>query len=437
MKYIISLFLFLIITSGLLAQVPQAFSYQAVARDADGVCIQNSSISIRISIRDTAANGPILYQEQHFGVQTNSQGLFSLLIGADPSKATGGGETTDFSSLSWANQSRWMEVEMDTSDGGAFLPVGSQQLLSVPYSLAADNGKQLSQANGNEYLILHGKNGQENVNIGGRTDANGDYNYGRVYVMDNAGITKGQFQTNNSYNGAGELILRGANGEISAQIYSTAPTGTTDSNYGYLKLFNESNSSRVRMYVSNTEKHGVLQLLGPNSNSNVVLSNWSGNDNHGYMDVRDANGSWQARMYVDGSGNGIIQKDVSNFIMDHPHDPTKDIVYACIEGPEAAAYERGTATLIKGEAHISFSEHFEIVANHESMTVILTPRSPDSKGLAAFEYTETGFKVKELFQGKGNYDFDWEAKAVRKGFEDYEVIRDKIEDPSLEMEEER
>ena len=118
---------------------------------------------------------------------------------------------------------------------------------------------------------------------------------------------------------------------------------------------------------------------------------------------------------------------VKNFFMDHPRDESKQIWYACIEGPEAAAYERGTAQLIDGEAFIPFSEHFELVINPETMTVNLTPNSAESLGLAVVEKTAKGIRVKELYKGTGNYQFDWEAKAVRKGYEDYRVIRPKSE----------
>jgi hypothetical protein len=118
---------------------------------------------------------------------------------------------------------------------------------------------------------------------------------------------------------------------------------------------------------------------------------------------------------------------LKNFNMEHPNDPSKRIWYACIEGPEAAAYERGTAELVNGEAFIPFSEHFELVINAETMTVNLTPNSAESLGLAVVEKTAQGIRVKELYKGQGNYSFDWEAKAVRKGYEDYRVIRDATE----------
>ena len=58
------------------------------------------------------------------------------------------------------------------------------------------------------------------------------------------------------------------------------------------------------------------------------------------------------------------------------------------------------------------------------MTVILTPLSASSEGLAVIEKTTSGFKVKELRSGTGNYSFDWEVKCVRQGFENYQVVRD-------------
>lgn len=122
---------------------------------------------------------------------------------------------------------------------------------------------------------------------------------------------------------------------------------------------------------------------------------------------------------------GMMGAPLKNFFMDHPRDDSKQIWYACIEGPEAAAYERGTAKLENGEAFIPFSEHFELVINPETMTVNLTPNSAESLGLAVVEKTAQGIQVKELYQGTGSYEFDWEAKAVRKGYEDYKVVRPK------------
>ncbi|MEO6189501.1 MAG: hypothetical protein ABIO44_03125 [Saprospiraceae bacterium] len=128
-------------------------------------------------------------------------------------------------------------------------------------------------------------------------------------------------------------------------------------------------------------------------------------------------------IYRNAAGQSVVQANMKTFIMDHPTDPTKEIWYACVEGPEAAAYNRGTATLINGEAYISFSEDFNLILNPSTMTVQITPLSADSEGLAVVERSGKGFKVKELRKGNGNYQFDWEVKGVRQGYEDFKPIR--------------
>lgn len=118
---------------------------------------------------------------------------------------------------------------------------------------------------------------------------------------------------------------------------------------------------------------------------------------------------------------------VKNFVIDHPEDPTKNIVYASVEGPEAGAYCRGTAKLVDGVATISFDNHFSLVANPDTMTIQLTPRSADSMGLAVVEQTDAGFTVRELAKGTGTYEFNWHATAVRNGYENYQPVREKAE----------
>jgi hypothetical protein len=88
-------------------------------------------------------------------------------------------------------------------------------------------------------------------------------------------------------------------------------------------------------------------------------------------------------------------------------------------------YERGTATLKNGETFITFSEYFELAVNPTTMTVSLTPQYWDTFGLAVVEKTPKGIRVKELKGGKGNFTFDWEVKGLRKGFEDFQVIKNK------------
>ena len=174
-----------------------------------------------------------------------------------------------------------------------------------------------------------------------------------------------------------------------------------------------------------TQFSADVSTYGPNGNFNARISHLGNFVNNGWMGVYDSGNAIQASMFVNGAGQGVLSADVKNFVMQHPTEESKEIIYASLEGPEAGAYERGTSKMEGGEAEVSFSDHFKHVIGSMKITVMLTPLSADSKGMAVVEKTENGFKVKELHKGKGTYEFDWEVKAVRAGFEDYEVVRSK------------
>ncbi|MCC6815530.1 MAG: hypothetical protein IT267_03855 [Saprospiraceae bacterium] len=167
----------------------------------------------------------------------------------------------------------------------------------------------------------------------------------------------------------------------------------------------------------------VVSYFGGAPGTALLAANVSGTSVP-YMGVFNAQGNGLiGGIFRNAQGQSVVQANMKNFVMDHPLDPSKEIWYACIEGPEAAAYTRGTATLINGEAYITFSEDFSVILNPKTMTVQLTALSEESEGLAVVERTEKGIKVKELRKGKGNYQFDWEVKGVRKGYEDFKPVR--------------
>ena len=198
----------------------------------------------------------------------------------------------------------------------------------------------------------------------------------------------------------------------------------TFSESGRISLFDRSFNRKIQLFVSGNS-NGILDLFGSTQNNrNVILSSPLNYPDNGYVAVYNSSGGIRSGMYVSPEGLGVVFSDVKNFRMDHPTKANKEIWYASLEGPEAAAYERGTASLENGEIFVEFTEHFGLVGNPKTMTVILTPLSSETYGLAVVEKTASGFKVKELMGGKGNFQFDWEVKAVRKGYENFRVIRD-------------
>lgn len=95
MKNIVLLLSFyLIATFSLFAQVPNAFSYQGVARTNTGEPLATKAISIRASIINTTATGTAVYVVTHT-TTTNGFGLFTLSIGS------GAPTTGTFGAIDW------------------------------------------------------------------------------------------------------------------------------------------------------------------------------------------------------------------------------------------------------------------------------------------------------------------------------------------------
>jgi len=192
--------------------------------------------------------------------------------------------------------------------------------------------------------------------------------------------------------------------------------------------------SSVELWSDVDNAVGRGQFLGQSGQRIIYLgSPFYGSEEYpdnGYVSVFGADGLIKAGMVVDPSGQGVLFADVKNFRMEHPEDSSKEIWYASLEGPEAAAYVRGTGQIINGEALILFPDHFSSIVNPGTLTVVLTPGSDETYGLAVVEKLPNGFKVKELKGGKGTFSFDWEAKAIRNGYENYQPVRLKSDTPS-------
>lgn len=504
----------LIFTMGsALAQSPEAFNYQAALRDANGQTKPNQPVDFRFTIYSGSGATTKVYEEEH-STTTDGVGLVNLSIG-DGNILSG-----TFSAIDWAGSPHYLKVEVDTGSG--YTDMGTMELLSVPYALAAKkvsdmqlsdlddfpagtpqagqvlryngsawvldsisdsdeqqlslSGQVLTISNGNSINLPPAKiygNGAGLVlvndtfhadtsaaiwnarklmghSISGGTPSDSSvlqwnaasnrwemmkrneglwqksgptdiyYSNGRVFLPDTSGVFKIDMVVHAL--GLGLMNTRGPNGNTNVRL--TALGNNTD--YGYLEINNDTGISRFSALVL-PNGEGYAQTNGRNGNLNTQLTTLLNKNDNGFVAVMDSAGGLQAGIYVDASGNGIVFGDQKNFRMPHPTQEGKEIWYGSLEGPELAAYLRGTAKLKNGEVHVSFPEHYQIVANANSMTVSLTPLDASSNGLAVIEKTETGFTVKELSKGTGNYSFDWEVKCVRKGHEDYRVIRDASE----------
>jgi hypothetical protein len=175
MKKIAATFFSLTLFIAALAQAPQSFKYQSVARNGSGNPVASANIGVRISIHDLNATGTVVYKETHTAA-TNAFGTFTLSVG-------GGAVVSGiFSTIAWGSGSKFIEVEADFAGGTSYTSMGASQLLSVPYALYSANGGTPGPQG------IAGPQGPAGLLIAGTSAGNTPYWNGTTWVVNNSNI---------------------------------------------------------------------------------------------------------------------------------------------------------------------------------------------------------------------------------------------------------
>ena len=136
MKNYLSIVILLFLGLSLNAQAPQGFNYQATVRNASGDLVVNQNVSFSFDIIQGSQTADPTYSEDHT-LLTDDLGQVSLVIGQ------GTPTTSVFSEIDWSIGNYYLAIELDTGNG--FEPMGSSQLLSVPYAMYSNSSGSLPQ----------------------------------------------------------------------------------------------------------------------------------------------------------------------------------------------------------------------------------------------------------------------------------------------------
>jgi uncharacterized protein (TIGR02145 family) len=140
----IALFLFLTFSLHSFSQSPSSIPYQAVLRNTDGSVMANSSATITFKIHDSTVSGVVVYEETHT-TTSNAQGLIVLNVGE------GTAVTGTFSAINWGSGAKFLHVLMNAGNG--IVDLGTQQMMSVPYALHANDTYMRVSATGDSLFI--------------------------------------------------------------------------------------------------------------------------------------------------------------------------------------------------------------------------------------------------------------------------------------------
>ena len=122
-----------------ISQTPEGINYQAVIRKTNGTLVTNTTVAVRIQIKQNAATGTVVYAERQ-SVITSAYGLVNFVIGQ------GTVLSGTFSTINWSTGNYWVSLGVDFTNGTNYIDYGSQRLMSAPYALYAKTaGVQLNQ----------------------------------------------------------------------------------------------------------------------------------------------------------------------------------------------------------------------------------------------------------------------------------------------------
>ena len=144
MRRLTTLFAFLMLcVTALFAQAPNKFTYQAVMRNTSNQLITNTLVGIRVSILQNSATGSVVYSETQM-LSTNANGLVTMNIGE------GTVVYGSFNNIDWSAGTFFLKSEIDPTGGSNYTISSTQQLLSVPYALYANEAGNSFSGNYND-----------------------------------------------------------------------------------------------------------------------------------------------------------------------------------------------------------------------------------------------------------------------------------------------
>lgn len=111
-------------------KMPQAISYQAVARDAAGKVLTEKSIGVKVEILKGSTRGSAVYSETH-KPKSSTTGTITLLIGQ------GTASTGTFTNINWGADTYYLQLSMDIQGGSDYKVASTTQMLPVPFALYA------------------------------------------------------------------------------------------------------------------------------------------------------------------------------------------------------------------------------------------------------------------------------------------------------------
>jgi hypothetical protein len=145
-----------------------------------------------------------------------------------------------------------------------------------------------------------------------------------------------------------------------------------------------------------------------------VLGFNGGATTYGVIGLAANSGATNWGVYAEGN---LGASGTKPFVEPDREDPTKEVRYVALEGPEAGTYFRGKGQFQRGEATIEVPESFRLVTDADGLSIQVTP-----VGDFASVYVESIGLDKIVVRSNKDVAFFFTVNGVRHTFRDWQVM---------------
>ena len=121
------------------------------------------------------------------------------------------------------------------------------------------------------------------------------------------------------------------------------------------------------------------------------------------------------------SFHDVTANGTKSFVEPHPTDPSRQIVYVALEGPEAGTYFRGRGRFAGGKALVAVPDDFRLVTAAEGLTCQVTPIGKP----VSFAVTRLSLEGIEV-EATGDVEFSYLVQGVRRHYEGFRPVQENV-----------